>query len=42
MIGATMFIVALLVLVLVAVPLLSLRYGVDSRHFSTRERRSNW
>ena len=35
--------VALLVLVMfVALPLLSLRYGVDSRHFSTRERRSNW
>ena len=35
--------VALLVLVMfIAVPLLSLRYGVDSRHFPTRERRSNW
>jgi hypothetical protein len=35
--------VALIVLVmLVAVPLLSLRYGVDSRHLGTGERRSNW
>jgi hypothetical protein len=37
-----MFVVALILLVLVVLPLLSLRYGVDSRHFSTRERRSNW
>jgi hypothetical protein len=37
-----MFVAVLILLMLVAVPLLSLRYGVDSRHFSTRERRSNW
>ena len=37
-----MFVVLLVLVMLVAVPLLSLRYGVDSRHFSTRERRSNW
>jgi hypothetical protein len=37
-----MFVVAFVLLVLVVLPLLSLRYGVDSRHFSTRERRSNW
>jgi hypothetical protein len=38
----TMFVALLVLVMLVAVPLLSLRYGVDSRHFSTRERRSNW
>jgi hypothetical protein len=37
-----MFVAVLVLLMLVALPLLSLRYGVDSRHFSTRERRSNW
>jgi hypothetical protein len=37
-----MFAALLVLLTLVALPLLSLRYGVDSRHFSTRERRSNW
>jgi hypothetical protein len=37
-----MFAAVLVLLLLVALPLLSLRYGVDSRHFSTRERRSNW
>jgi hypothetical protein len=37
-----MFAAILVLIMLVAVPLLSLRYGVDSRHFSTRERRTNW
>jgi hypothetical protein len=37
-----MFLAVVLLLMLVALPLLSLRYGVDSRHFSTRERRTNW
>jgi hypothetical protein len=37
-----MFLAVILILMLVALPLLSLRYGVDSRHFSTRERRTNW
>jgi hypothetical protein len=41
-IGATMFVAIFVLLMLVALPLLSLRYGVDSRHFSTRERRTNW
>ena len=42
LIGALMFIAVFILLMLVALPLLSLRYGVDSRHFSTRERRTNW
>jgi hypothetical protein len=37
-----MFLAVVVLLMLVALPLLSLRYGVDSRHFSTRERRTNW
>ena len=37
-----MFLAVIVLLMLVALPLLSLRYGVDSRHFSTRERRTNW
>ena len=37
-----MFEAVFILLMLVALPLLSLRYGVDSRHFTTRERRSNW
>jgi hypothetical protein len=37
-----MFLAIFVLLMLVALPLLSLRYGVDSRHFSTRERRTNW
>jgi hypothetical protein len=37
-----MFAAIFILLMLVALPLLSLRYGVDSRHFETRERRSNW
>jgi hypothetical protein len=37
-----MFAALLILVMLIAVPLLSLRYGVDSRHFSTRERRTNW
>jgi hypothetical protein len=37
-----MFIAVFILIMLVALPLLSLRYGVDSRHFSTRERRTNW
>jgi hypothetical protein len=37
-----MYLAVFVVLMLVALPLLSLRYGVDSRHFSTRERRTNW
>jgi hypothetical protein len=37
-----MFVAIFVILLLVALPLLSLRYGVDSRHFSTRERRTNW
>ena len=37
-----MFAAVLVLIMLVAVPLLSLRYGVDSRRFSTRERRTNW
>jgi hypothetical protein len=37
-----MFVAIFVLLMLVALPLLSLRYGVDSRHFSTRERRTNW
>ena len=37
-----MFVVAFVLLLLVVLPLLSLRYGVDSRHFNTRERRTNW
>jgi hypothetical protein len=37
-----MFAAILVLVMLIAVPLLSLRYGVDSRHFSTRERRTNW
>ena len=37
-----MFVAILVLVMLVALPLLSLRYGVDSRHFSTRERRTNW
>jgi hypothetical protein len=37
-----MFMALLVLVMLVALPLLSLRYGVDSRHFSTRERRTNW
>jgi hypothetical protein len=41
-IGATMLVALLVLVMFVALPLLSLRYGVDSRHFSTRERRSNW
>jgi hypothetical protein len=32
----------LLIALLVLLPLLSIRYGVDSRHFATREHRSNW
>jgi hypothetical protein len=32
----------LLLALLVLLPLLSIRYGVDSRHFGTREHRSNW
>ena len=42
LIGAAMFIALLVLFMFVVVPLLSLRYGVDSRHFTTRERRSNW
>jgi hypothetical protein len=42
LIGAIMYLAVFVVLMLVALPLLSLRYGVDSRHFSTRERRTNW
>jgi hypothetical protein len=42
LIGATMFFAIFVLLMLVALPLLSLRYGVDSRHFNTRERRTNW
>jgi hypothetical protein len=37
-----MFVALLVLVMLVAVPLLSLRYGVDSRHVGTGERRSNW
>jgi hypothetical protein len=37
-----MFVAVLVLVMLVALPLLSIRYGVDSRHFPTRERRSNW
>ena len=37
-----MFAAILVLVMLIALPLLSLRYGVDSRHFSTRERRTNW
>jgi hypothetical protein len=37
-----MFAAILVLVMLIAVPLLSLRYGVDSRHSSTRERRTNW
>jgi hypothetical protein len=37
-----MFAAILVLIMLIAVPLVSLRYGVDSRHFSTRERRTNW
>jgi hypothetical protein len=37
-----MFVAVLVVAMLVAVPLLSIRFGVDSRHVATRERRSNW
>jgi hypothetical protein len=37
-----MFVAIFVLLMLVVLPLLSLRYGVDSRHFSTRERRTNW
>lgn len=37
-----MFLALLVLAMLVALPLLSIRYGVDSRHFSTRERRTNW
>ena len=37
-----MFVAIFVLLILVVLPLLSLRYGVDSRHFSTRERRTNW
>jgi hypothetical protein len=37
-----MFVAILVLVMLVAVPLLSIRFGVDSRHFATRERRSNW
>jgi hypothetical protein len=42
MIGALMFVAVFILIMLVAVPLLSVRYGVDSRHFNTRERRTNW
>jgi hypothetical protein len=34
--------VIFLVILLVAVPLLSLRYGVDSRHLSDSKRSTNW
>lgn len=37
-----MFALIFLVVLLVAVPLLSLRYGVDSRHFSERKHSTNW
>jgi hypothetical protein len=37
-----MFSVILVLVMLVAVPLLSIRFGVDSRRFATRERRSDW
>jgi hypothetical protein len=37
-----MFAAILVLVMLIAVPLLSLRYGVDSRQFSSRERRTNW
>ncbi len=37
-----MFGVIFLVILLVAVPLLSLRYGVDSRRFSERRHTTNW
>jgi hypothetical protein len=36
------FVAILLLAVVVVLPLLSIRYGVDSRHFGTREHRSNW
>jgi hypothetical protein len=37
-----MFGVIFLVVLLVAVPLLSLRYGVDSRRLSERKHSTNW
>jgi uncharacterized membrane protein YdfJ with MMPL/SSD domain len=37
-----MIVAVVALLLLVALPLLSIRYGVDSRHFPTREHRSNW
>jgi hypothetical protein len=37
-----MFSAILVLVMLVGVPLLSIRYGVDSRRFATRERRSDW
>ncbi len=37
-----MFSAVLVLVMLVLVPLLSIRYGVDSRRFATRERRSDW
>ena len=37
-----MFTALLVLVMLVMVPLLSIRYGVDSRRFPTRERRSDW
>jgi hypothetical protein len=37
-----MFVALFVLFMLVVVPLLSIRYGVDSRHFPTRERRTNW
>jgi hypothetical protein len=37
-----MFVAVLVLVMLVALRLLSIRVGVDSRHFATRERRSNW
>jgi hypothetical protein len=37
-----MFGVILVLVMLVAVPLLSIRYGVDSRRFAPRGHRSDW
>jgi hypothetical protein len=37
-----MFVALFILVMLVALPLLSIRFGVDSRHFPTRERRTNW
>ncbi len=37
-----MFIAILVLVMLVALPLLSIRYGVDSRHFAPRGHRSDW